>query len=67
VVVCGAEEARGNVVMAKLYADQLGNLKSRVIHKPYPGMSEHSFPPDFADMFGKWIHFIQDSTAPNVK
>lgn len=63
VVVCGAQEARGNVVMAKLYADQLSNLKSRVIHKPYAGVSDHSFPPDFNEMFRKWIRFIQDPSA----
>lgn len=67
VVVCGAQEARGNVMMAKLYSDQLGNLKSRIIHKPYAGMSDHAFPPDFSEMFGKWIHFIQDPKAIDAR
>ncbi len=64
IVVCGGDEQPGNVLMAELYGGQLKALKARVLHKPYPGVSAHAFPPDFSDRFGEWITFVLTPTSP---
>jgi len=66
VVVCGAKEHPGNVALAAEDARWLQAAKARVRHKPYPGMSAHTFPPDFADRFPEWVRFIEE-TAKQAK
>lgn len=63
VCVCGAREAFGNVLMTKRYARDLTSLGCRVEHLPYPGMKDHSFPPDFAKKFPEWIAFMLKTPA----
>lgn len=58
VVSCGAREHPGNVALAKSDADWLKKAKAKLIHKPYPGVSAHSFPRDFAERLPEWIDFI---------
>jgi predicted esterase len=58
VLCCGAQEHPGNVLLTSNDAAWLRRAKAQIIHKPYPGMSAHSFPPDFEDRFPEWIKFI---------
>jgi len=58
VVSCGAKEHPGNVALAKSDADWLIKAKAKLIHKPYPGVSAHSFPRDFAERLPEWVAFI---------
>ncbi|MEW4488459.1 hypothetical protein AB1L42_10285 [Thalassoglobus sp. JC818] len=58
VVTCGAEEMLGNIAITRFYAQDLKRLGARVEAIEYPGMSEHQFPPDFADMLPQWVDFI---------
>ena len=37
---------------------------ARVQHKPYPGMTQHTLPPDYWDVLPNWIRFILDSRTP---
>ena len=58
VVSCGANELPGNVQLTALDAEWLRKTKAHVIHKPYPGVSAHSFPKDFEERFPEWVKFI---------
>jgi len=58
VLCCGAEEHPGNVMLTANDADWLRRAKAKIIHKPYPGVSAHSFPADFDERFPEWIKFI---------
>jgi predicted esterase len=58
VLACGANEAPGNVRLTALDADWLRRAGARVIHRPYPGMSAHTFPRDFDERFPEWVGFI---------
>lgn len=58
VLSCGAEEHPGNVRLTARDADWLRRANARVIHKPYPGVSDHSFPGDFDERFPEWVKFI---------
>jgi predicted esterase len=58
VLCCGANENPGNVQLTAFDADWLREAKARVIHKPYPGVSAHAFPPDFGERFPEWVDFI---------
>jgi predicted esterase len=60
VAVCGAGEAPGNVALTAEYARLLKAMGARVRHKPYPGMNQHAFPPDYHDVLPDWIRFILD-------
>lgn len=66
VLVCGADEHPGNVRMTAEYAAHALRLQARVEHHPYPGMSEHAFPPDFLERLPAWIAFITDPSATEV-
>lgn len=61
VLCCGAKEHPGNVQLTALDAGWLRQAKAQVIHKEYPGVSTHSFPPDFSKEFPKWIRFILET------
>jgi predicted esterase len=54
-VVCGAEEHPGNVRLTKYYAQLLKSLGATVTEIEYPGMKEHTRPPDFKEKFPEWI------------
>src|SRR5262249_43163026 len=58
VAVCGAKEHPGNVYLTSEYARLLRDMGARIRHKPYPGMSAHTFPPDFDKVLPEWIRFI---------
>ncbi len=58
VLSCGAQEHPGNVQLTALDAAWLRKAKAQVIHKPYPGVSAHSFPEDFDERFPEWVKFI---------
>jgi predicted esterase len=58
VVSCGADEHPGNVRLTSLDATWLRQAKAQLIHKTYPGVSAHTFPPDFEERFPEWVKFI---------
>ena len=58
VCICGAGEHPGNVAMTHTYANLFRQAGARVIHKPYPNMDTHSFPPDFETQLPRWIDFL---------
>jgi predicted esterase len=58
VVSCAAGEHPGNVRLTALDAAWLRKARAQVIHKAYPGASEHSFPADFHERFPEWVQFI---------
>jgi len=64
IVACGAQEHPGNVRLTAQDAAWLKKAKAQVLHKPYPGMSAHSFPPDFAERFPDWIQLILKAREP---
>ncbi|MDB6063809.1 MAG: hypothetical protein JWR26_17 [Pedosphaera sp.] len=56
---CGAEEAPGNVGLAKAYAKHLEkDLGAKVTLKLYPGVSKHARPADFMEKFPEWMGAI---------
>src|SRR5205814_7617321 len=61
VLVCGAQEHPGNVQRTAQDAEWLRAVNARVLHKPYEGMSEHTFPADFAERLPEWIRFIESA------
>ncbi len=58
VVSLGAQEHPGNVQLATQDAKWLRNAQAKLIFKPYPGVSSHSFPADFDKRFPEWVDFI---------
>jgi predicted esterase len=58
VISCGAREHPGNVRLTALDADWLRKAKAKVIHKPYPNVTTHTFPEDFDERFPEWVTFI---------
>ncbi len=58
VVSCGAQEHPGNVQLSAKDAEWLRRNNAKVIHKPYPNVSTHSFPEDFGVRFPEWVAFI---------
>lgn len=58
VLCCGAKEHPGNVRLTSMDADWLRQAHAQVVHKPYPGVSAHAFPPDFEKQFPEWVKFI---------
>jgi predicted esterase len=58
VLSCGAKEYPGNVQLTADDADWLRRAGAQVIHKPYPGVSAHTFPKDFDERFPEWVKFI---------
>lgn len=63
VSVCGAREHPTTVNCTKAYAAAYQSRGSRVHLKLYPGMHQHTFPPDFAEQFPIWAKFILDPAA----
>lgn len=57
-IVCMAEEHPGNVELTRAYAKHLKALGSQVIKIEYPGIKEHTRPPDFRERFPEWIGAI---------
>jgi predicted esterase len=60
VSVCGAGEHPGNVRLTKAYAAAAKEVTEKVELKLYPGMKEHTRPPDFKVRFPVWIGTILD-------
>jgi pimeloyl-ACP methyl ester carboxylesterase len=58
--VCGAGEHAGNVEWTKAYAAAAKEVTEKVELKLYPGMKEHTRPPDFKVRFPVWIGSILD-------
>lgn len=58
VVSCGAQEHPGNVQLATQDANWLRKAQAKLIFKPYPGVTSHSFPADFDARFPEWVEFI---------
>lgn len=58
VLSCGAREHPGNVQLTAEGAAWLRAAKAQVIHKPYPGVTAHTFPRDFDERFPEWVEFI---------
>ncbi len=56
----GEDEALGNVLLNSEYATALKRLGSKVIKKEYPGMEDHTTPPDFEEKLGEWVSSILD-------
>ena len=61
VLCCGAEEQPRNVTLTAKDAAWLTAAKARVIHKPYPKMKDHAFPPDFDERFPEWVRLIEET------
>jgi predicted esterase len=59
VFLCGAGEAPGNVTATKNDAELAERAGARVELKLYEGMDKHTFPPDFAANFARWVRFIE--------
>lgn len=57
-VVCMAEEHPGNVELTRAYAKHLRSLGSKVTAIEYPGIKEHTRPPDFQKRFPEWVSVI---------
>jgi predicted esterase len=57
-VVCMADEHPGNVELTRQYAKHLETLGSKVTKIEYPGIKEHTRPPDFDKRFPDWIGTI---------
>jgi predicted esterase len=64
VLVCGANEHPGNVKLTADDAAWLSAANARVKHTPYPGMTAHSFPPDFDERLPEWVKFIEEARGP---
>ena len=62
--VCMADEHPGNVGLTRAYAKHLKALGSQVTEIEYPGIKEHTRPPDFKDRFPEWIGVILGIAAP---
>ena len=58
VLVCGDDEHPITVATTKTYADIVRDLGASVTHKEYPGIRQHSFPPDFDEQFPVWVREI---------
>jgi len=57
-VVCMADEHPGNVELTRFYAKHLKALGTQVTKIEYPGIKEHTRPPDFKERFPEWIAAI---------
>jgi predicted esterase len=57
-LVCMADEHPGNVELTRAYAKHLKALGSQVTEIEYPGIKEHTRPPDFKERFPEWIAAI---------
>jgi len=55
IIVCNAGEHPGNVELTSNYAEDMRDLGANVEHKAYPGVSEHTLPPDYWDRIDGWI------------
>ncbi|EDY82476.1 hypothetical protein VDG1235_2099 [Verrucomicrobiia bacterium DG1235] len=56
---CGAEEHPGNVELTKAYAQHFRSvLGAEVTLKLYPGIDQHTRPPDFMEKFPDWASEI---------
>lgn len=64
VAVCGAGEHRATVNFTKGYAAAYQSRGARLYLKVYPGMKQHTFPPDFSEKFPVWGKFVLDPAAP---
>jgi predicted esterase len=63
VAVCGAGEHPSTVNRTKRYAVLYENQGRRVYLKLYPGMNQHTLPPDFSEKFPIWCKFVLDPAA----
>lgn len=54
----GKGEAYGNVSLTAKYKRAIEKLGASVEHKEYPGMEDHSTPPDFEEKLSGWIRKI---------
>ena len=54
----GADEAYGNVRLNRQYHDLFVEQGSTSVHKEYPGMEDHSTPPDFDEKLGDWLSVV---------
>lgn len=54
----GADEAYGNVRLNQKYHDAFLEMGASSIHKEYPGMEEHTTPPDFDEKLEEWLKTI---------
>ena len=61
-VLCvNGKENPGTVALTKSDADWLSAAGSKLIHKVYPDVAEHTFPADFDARFGEWVKFVLDA------
>jgi len=54
----GADEAYGNVSLTERYARALERLGAKVTFKAYPGMEDHTTPPDYEKKLADWLEEI---------
>jgi len=58
VCLCGAEEHPLTLLFTSRIAHWFESAGARVQHKTYPGMYQHTFPPDFYEKLPEWVAFI---------
>ncbi len=63
VLVCGAGEHPGNVLLTSRYSTDLRRLGARVSMKLYPRQNHHTFPADFFQKLPLWCQFIRTPGA----
>lgn len=61
VLLCNAGEHPGNVKLTAADAQWVRNAKARVLHRTYPNIAEHTYPPDFRQKLPSWIRFIDQA------
>ena len=62
VLVAGAKEHPHTVAHVRDDAKWARAAGAEVQEKLYPGISEHAFPPDFAEAFPKWLELLRKSS-----
>jgi predicted esterase len=63
VLTVGEKEPPGNVQLVTEGTAWLKAAGAQVRARVYPGMSAHTFPPDFRERFPEWIRFIEKTKA----
>lgn len=57
-LTCMVEEHPGNVQLTRAYAQHLKGLGATATKIEYPGIKQHTRPPDFQERFPEWISAI---------
>ena len=58
ICIVGAGEAFGNRQLTREYKNAAEELGASVLHKEYPGMDDHTTPPDYEEKLSEWLGSI---------